>query len=269
MVTSQDHILGQVDSYPGGGAYPTSMWSPGQVIRDEYWIPITSAPLDPVAAQLQVGLYQHRTHQRLAALDARGQTLNPPILERVKISVPTLPPRPAQALEANLDNRVQLIGYDLPSRSVQAGAEVTLTLFWRVTGELSLDYTVMLHLLDADDRLVGQGDGPPRNNTYPTSFWAPGETLTDRHSMRVFDQTKPGKYRVAVGLYDPTTEQRLPVLDMQGNVIGDRVFVGMLESWPVAPATDGVKGNASVYSSVRRPAPATAVSGSFANDSAS
>ena len=29
LVAGQDQVLGQVDSYPGGGAYPTSMWSPG------------------------------------------------------------------------------------------------------------------------------------------------------------------------------------------------------------------------------------------------
>ncbi len=229
LVTGKDQIIGQVDSYPGGGAYPTSMWSPGQVIRDKYMVPVNSVPNEPVAAQLLVGLYRYETAQRLPAADAHSEAVNPTVLDRIKIVVPTPSFKPSKALDANLDNRVRLIGYDVSSESAHPGAEVPLTLYWQVTKELGHDYTVFIHLLNEGEAMIGQGDGPPLNDAYPSSFWAAGESLVDRHRLRVFEQAEPGKYRIAVGLYDPATGQRLPVLNTQGQIVGDRVIIGSLE----------------------------------------
>jgi hypothetical protein len=228
LVAGQDQVLGQVDSYPGGGAYPTSMWSPGQVIRDEYMVPLRSVPGEPLAAQLQAGLYRFQTGKRLPAVDPHGQAVNPAVLTRVKIAVPTPLRKPSHLVDANLDNAVRLVGYDLPTGPVAAGSEVPLTLYWQVSRALGKDYTVFIHLL-GDDDLIGQGDGPPLDNAYPTSFWSVGETLADTHRLRISSDAKPGKHRIVVGLYDPISGQRLPVLDDKGQVTGDRILVTQLE----------------------------------------
>jgi hypothetical protein len=47
--------------------------------------------------------------------------------------------------------------------------------------------------------------------------------------LRVFPDARPGKHRIAVGLYDPVSGQRLPVLDDKGQVTGDRILVTQLE----------------------------------------
>jgi hypothetical protein len=229
LIAGKDVVLGQVDSYPGGGAYPTSLWSPGQVIRDEYQVPVRVAPAEPVAAQLQAGLYDYETGLRLPAVDPQGRIVNPAVLTRVKIAVPTQPAKPAHIVDANLDNAVRLVGYDLPADRAPAGSEAPLTLHWQVSRPLGRDYTVFVHLLDDDDVLRGQGDGPPLANAYPTSFWSAGETLADPHRLRVFPDTQPGRYRLFVGFYDPATGQRLPVLDGEGNVQGDRVLLSAFE----------------------------------------
>ena len=229
LVGGQDQVLGQIDSYPGGGAYPTSMWSPGQIIRDEYMVPLGAAPAEPLAAQLQAGLYRFQTGKRLAAVDPQGQTVNPAVLTRVKIAVPTPLRKPAHVIDANLDNAVRLVGYDLPTGPVAAGSEVPLTLYWQVSRALGKDYTVFVHLLGDDDDLLGQGDGPPMDNAYPTSFWSAGETLADTHRLRISPDAEPGENRIVVGLYDPASGQRLPVLDDKGQVTGDRVLVTQLE----------------------------------------
>ena len=229
LVAGQDQVLGQVDSYPGGGAYPTSMWSPGQVIRDEYMLPLRSVPGEPLAAQLQAGLYRFQTGKRLPAVDPQGQTVNPAVLTRVKIAVPTPPRKPSHVVDANLDNAVRLVGYDLPTVPVAAGSEIPLTLYWQVSRALGKDYTVFVHLLGNDEDLMGQGDGPPLDNAYPTSFWSAGETLADTHHLRISPDAKPGKHRIVVGLYDAASGQRLPVLDDKGQVTGDRILVTQLE----------------------------------------
>jgi hypothetical protein len=229
LVIEQDRILGQVDSYPGGGAYPTTMWSPGEVIRDEFRVPVRTGAARPVAANLLTGLYHHKTSQRLPATDASGQATLLPVLARVKIAIPTQPQSPRHALNVNLDNRVRLVGYDLPANQAHPGAEVSLVLYWQVLKSVGADYTVFIHLLDENDVRVGQGDGPPLNNTYPTSFWAAGENLADAHRLKIPSETAPKTYRIAIGLYDPVSGRRLPMLDAQGNIVADRIFLASLE----------------------------------------
>ena len=56
--------LGQHDSYPGGGTYPTSLWSPGQIIRDRHQITIRPDALGPGPAWIAAGLYQFDTMER-------------------------------------------------------------------------------------------------------------------------------------------------------------------------------------------------------------
>jgi hypothetical protein len=61
----QDGLLyGQVDQLPGGGAFPTTGWLPGEYITDAYTIPLVPhAP--PGDYQLEIGLYEATSGQRL------------------------------------------------------------------------------------------------------------------------------------------------------------------------------------------------------------
>jgi len=77
-------------------------------------------------------------------------------------------------------------------------------------------YTVFVHLLDEWGQLWGQGDGPPVNGDYPTIYWESGELIVDQHLINVEDDVPLGDYSVAVGLYHPEKETRLPVWDEAG-----------------------------------------------------
>lgn len=229
LVADRDQILGQVDTYGGGGLYPTSMWSAGEVIPDRFMVPVQRAPAQPLAAYLIAGLYRYRTGERLPAVDPAGQTVLLPVLTRVKIAVPTRPSVPQHALDANLDGWARLVGYDLSAEQVRAGEAVTVTLHWQAEGRPERDYTVFVHLLDAHERPITDGDGPPLANWYPTSFWAAGEYLTDPHRLLIPADLAVGRYRIAVGLYEPIGGRRLPVLDGQGRPTADRVIVGEVD----------------------------------------
>jgi len=232
LVADRDQILGQVDSYGGGGLYPTSMWSAGEVIPDRFMVPVSRAPMQPIAAHLIAGLYRYRTGERLRVVDPAGQVVLMPILTRVKIAVPTDPSTPQHALDANLGGWTRLVGYDLSAEGVRAGAAITVTLHWQVESRPERDYTVFVHLLDARDQPIADGDGPPLANWYPTSFWAAGEHLTDPHRLPIPADLAAGRYRIAVGLYDPDNGQRLPVLDAQGRPMADRVIIGEVDVGP-------------------------------------
>ena len=63
--------VAQMDRPPAEGAYPTSLWDPGEVIRDVVRIPIP-AQVPPGDYEIVVGLYEFATGVRLPAADAAG-----------------------------------------------------------------------------------------------------------------------------------------------------------------------------------------------------
>jgi len=89
-------------------------------------------------------------------------------------------------------------------------------------------YTVFTHLLDENGQVRGQKDNPPVRGSYPTTLWAPGEVVVDEFEIPVAADAEPGSYVIEVGMYDPVTMQRLPVLDPTG-VLGDRVLLAQVE----------------------------------------
>jgi len=61
---AQDKIVAQRDAAPGAGAYPTTLWAEGEVVRDEHILPLAGVPSG--AYRLVVGLYHPQTWERLA-----------------------------------------------------------------------------------------------------------------------------------------------------------------------------------------------------------
>lgn len=68
-------LYGQVDQIPGGGAFPTSGWLPGEYITDDYTIGL--APDAPPGDYLiEIGMYNPHTGQRLPVTGKSCQTAN-------------------------------------------------------------------------------------------------------------------------------------------------------------------------------------------------
>ena len=54
----------------------------------------------------------------------------------------------------------------------------------------------------------------------PTSFWWPGEVISDVITISLVD-VPAGEYGLAVGVYDAATGERLVVVDGAGQVVAD------------------------------------------------
>jgi hypothetical protein len=89
-------------------------------------------------------------------------------------------------------------------------------------------YTVFVHLLDADNRIVAQMDSEPLGGTHPTTEWQIGEIVRDNYGLLIAPDTPPGEYLLEVGMYYLPTLERLPVLDASGSVQDDRVVLGRI-----------------------------------------
>jgi 4-amino-4-deoxy-L-arabinose transferase-like glycosyltransferase len=67
-------MWGQQDGTPGCDIFPTVLWEPGQIVRDEYTIPLDPA-MPSGEVPLQVGMYALETGDRLQVRDPDGASV--------------------------------------------------------------------------------------------------------------------------------------------------------------------------------------------------
>jgi len=133
-----------------------------------------------------------------------------------------LPEEPAVATDACFGEHICLRGYTLSSGPFAPGQVVPVTLFWQADAAIPERYKVFLHLIDASGRLVAQTDAEPYGNLMPTTVWAAGELLIDRHGVWLPADLPPGDYALLGGLYSLGGER----LSVEGN--GDHVLLGAI-----------------------------------------
>jgi hypothetical protein len=217
-------VVGLEDSYPGAGTSPVSLWPANQLLAGRQYVRVGADTPVPMVARLDVALYDASTGELLAH---PGEDL--PTVGRVKIVPRRWPKVERGALVARFDCGASLVAFDL-GRRVRPGEALPVTLTWTVQSRPGRDYTVFVHLVDAQGKVWGYGDGSPRQGNYPTWWWEPGEVVVDEHTLALAPDTPPGRYRVLVGLYDQSS--RVPVYGVDGaRMRDDAVDLGQTEVW--------------------------------------
>ena len=199
---------------------------PGTLVIDR----LTPEPLiyaTEVDTNLPNGRYRLLSRDPLSASSCgwMASTTSGCILGEVAISGVPLP-----ADAANFDDKIALLDIDLPSRQLIPGGTLPVQLRWQGLANMTENFTVFLQVLNEQDQIVGQVDAWPLQGTYPTSQWATGEIIEDPYEIQLTADLPPGEYRLQVGLYLLATLRRLPVLDVQGQPIDDKVTVSGLTS---------------------------------------
>ena len=82
------------------------------------------------------------------------------------------------------------------------GGELYISLCWRVEKTRDRGCHTYVHLLDERGQAVAQSDHRPGQEYYPSSMWAPGETLLDAHILPIPAETQAGKVRLVAGAYE-------------------------------------------------------------------
>jgi len=131
-----------------------------------------------------------------------------------------------QQQRAAFGDALELLGYRLETPQSMPGGQVKLTLYWHARQRVSIDYTVFVHLLDEAGEMRSQRDSQPVGGAYPMTIWSPENVILDHYLVPLDGDAPSGRYRLAIGLYDLATMQRLPAFDSAGRRLeGDRLLL--------------------------------------------
>jgi hypothetical protein len=230
LVDGSGRVIVEQDDPPWSGSAAVLSWPDGLAVYDEHRLPLP-AGLPDGEYRLVVVLEQRYDDgpARPLPLVEDGSTE----LDLGPVDVALLSEPPQRIADGVLGDVARLVGYDLQLPiEVAAGATLPLTLTWESKGVSEVDYTVFVHLTDAEGRPVAQSDSQPLRGAYPTSFWRVGERLQDPYLLEIPSDVPPGAYDLRVGMYVLETGERLPLLGMEGQVLGGSITLGRVTATP-------------------------------------
>ena len=116
----------------------------------------------------------------------------------------------------------RLSGYTLSDQQVVVGEVLSVRLHWQSLAETDVAYRAFIHL--GENPVWGQHDDDPACRL-PTTLWRAGQTTVGQFRVAPSLETPPGDYPLVIGLYDPATGERLPILDASGQATGDSLIL--------------------------------------------
>jgi hypothetical protein len=209
------------EGVPVNGRYPTQTWQANEVVRDPWQLDLP--------ASLPSGTYD----LELALVGENGREVGRLALESFTVVGRehdfTFDQPPAVIQRARFGEDVQFLGYDLKGgiagERLAPGQELQVTLFWQAEATPDRNYTVFVQILDEAGRVRVQHDGQPGDGVLITTTWAPGEYVSDRHTLVLPDDLPTGDYRLIAGMYLPDSGERLSVYDQTGQPVGDHIIL--------------------------------------------
>lgn len=147
----------------------------------------------------------------LAASSLGGSDKNENPLSQYVLSAP---PHPWRRIEANLEDKIEVLGIDLVDdrgrnvEVVSAGREYHLRTYYKVLAPVTTEWEAFVHIDGYHRR--HNGDHKPLNGKYAMSLWLPGDILVDDSDFKLEPNFTPGTYAIYFGLFVGDT--RLKVL---------------------------------------------------------
>lgn len=197
------------------GKTPTNFWQRGTIVLDSF--------------ELQVPTTAHAGQYRFEVKVVSPASPDSPLPisaseDRLLLDPFTIAPQAVNAdtvahpLGIGLGDPpfITLLGYNIERATMQRGEPLRITFYWKSERSTPVDYSVFLHLLAANGRILAQQDGPPQNGDAPTSWWVPGDIIADTHEVVIPETARDGHYNLAIGVYNSADDIRLPLFDVSG-----------------------------------------------------
>lgn len=197
-------LIGDYEGFPGSYYFPTYRWRDDEMYRSAWTIHL---PADAPA-----GLYHLDLFWYVYDLDARQSDYTREF--HVALGTIRVGEFGVAHIEhphnARLGHAMTFLGWN-GVREIARGQTLPLDLIWRAERPVDESYTVFVHLVDAEGRVIGDADNPPFSGLFPTNRWQVGEVLRDRHLLKIPRDLAPGNYTIEIGMYLPTTNTRVEV----------------------------------------------------------
>ncbi len=204
VLDEDNQIVGQRDAEPGGGTRLTNEWAPGEVVIDNYGVPIHPAT-PPGEYRVEAGLYDAETGQRLLAPGDQAQVwLEPLAIERPSSPAPVAALGMHHPVTAQF-GELALLGYDAyklgfehqPDAPFKPGDIVHINLYWQAQADPGGDWQVSIALAGPDGRdstsIVAEPVG-----AYPTSQWQAGDVWRGQFNLALPVDAAEGRYWLRV-----------------------------------------------------------------------
>ena len=215
---SAGKLIGDYEGFPGSYFFPTYRWQTGDYYRSAWMI---NLPADAPAGLYNLDLYWYVYDLDTRKADYSREFHAPLGAIRVgEFGAAQI----EHAQTTRVGDAISLLGWNGAS-SVARGQALPLDLIWRAERTMNESYTVFVHLVDADGRVVADADSPPFSGLFPTDRWQVGEALRDRHTLRIPNDLAPGNYGIEIGMYLPATGARLPIDGAADKIILTQVSV--------------------------------------------
>ena len=219
---------------PAQGGFPTTQWRVGEIYGEGHYLFIwdREAFESPFIGQFKFTWINARTGETLIPRCAGEQPCDGkfgalPIRISQREAEQWRSVRPCCHFGLGVSLAVSI------PQQLRAGETLTATLLWRSRQPLNKAYTVFFQLLDLSDQIVAQHDSPPREGQYPTTFWSAGDIVPETRRLSLPADLPSGEYRLAIGMYDAATGERLTTTTASSSVtIQDNSFRFNLDVQP-------------------------------------
>ncbi|MBI5927706.1 MAG: glycosyltransferase family 39 protein [Chloroflexi bacterium] len=198
-------------SYPGGGNLLATDWQAGAEWTEHYYMEIPKDVETQKVYPLSIGLFDLVTDYIPPVTDANGQEAFPVVGRFIVHGTPVAQPTYQYTLG-------HIIGLT-PTSLKREGDDITLCVDWVSLKTTSTDFHYFVHVYQGADYFT-QADSQPRNGDYPTGAWLPGEVINDCMTINTVGLAATD-WSVKIGLYDPTSLQRLPIRDDADNLLAN------------------------------------------------
>jgi hypothetical protein len=193
----------------------TTIWPSGAYGHWSY-LAYTLPGTPPGTYWVEVGLFERGTWRGLNVLDAAGRiaglsTRIGPVQIARPVRTGRAPPEAdalgiARRLDRDVVPSLRCLGSTVPTRAIQAGEHLDVTLFWQAVADPGVNYTVELALAGTGDKVLLASGLPLGRHEHPPTAWKRGEVVRSPHRVRVPATTVSGRYAIEATLVDPGGE---------------------------------------------------------------
>jgi hypothetical protein len=114
-------------------------------------------------------------------------------------------PKPHRKVEANLDDKLQVLGIDILDlngravESVAPGRKYHMRTYFKVLAPVTTEWEAFIHI--DGYRRRHNGDHKPLNGKYPMNLWLKDDLIVDEYEFALEPNFTPGTYTIYFGLF--------------------------------------------------------------------